>query len=159
MLCALAVGSSAGRDGVWAYVRGGMGAVSEAIAAAAREAGAQLLTSSSVDEVLVSDAGRVEGVRLASGTVLKSRVVLGAVNPHELFRKLIPRPGDVLHRPPSKAPALPAAFARHVDAIDYSCGRVSRCFTAHKNCSNHIHSFIAHCLAPILAVRSRSTWR
>jgi len=46
------MGEAAGRSGVWAYVQGGMGAVSEAIASSAREAGASICCNATVSQVL-----------------------------------------------------------------------------------------------------------
>jgi len=60
------MGSLGGARGVWAYVRGGMGALSDALAAAAHRSGATLRTDAEVTRLLVRD-GRVSGVVLASG--------------------------------------------------------------------------------------------
>jgi len=57
------MGEAAGKQGVWAYVEGGMGAVSTAIAAAAQEAGAELLTDATVRRILHTE-GRVTGVTM-----------------------------------------------------------------------------------------------
>src|ERR671932_2047745 len=58
------MGECNGVRGVWGYVRGGMGGISEAIAAAARERGAQIRVNAPVKRILVKD-GRVQGVALA----------------------------------------------------------------------------------------------
>ena len=68
------MGAVDGARGVWGYVRGGMGALSEAIAAAAREAGAEIRTSAPVARVLVR-GGEAEGVVLESGDELYARRV------------------------------------------------------------------------------------
>src|SRR5215210_5987136 len=64
-----------GRRGVWGYVRGGMGAVTQALAAAARDLGVEIRTSVPVGEVLVAD-GVAAGVVLESGETIHARVVL-----------------------------------------------------------------------------------
>merc|ERR1719428_190669 len=46
------MGEVAGRKGVWSYARGGMGGVSDAIASAAKEAGAEIVTNASVAEIV-----------------------------------------------------------------------------------------------------------
>ena len=46
------MGEAAGRKGVWAYVKGGMGKISESIACAARDAGAEIVCNARVDEIL-----------------------------------------------------------------------------------------------------------
>ena len=60
----------------WGFVRGGIGRVTELLADAAREAGAEILTEAEVSEVTV-EAGAAVGVRLVDGTELRaSRVAL-----------------------------------------------------------------------------------
>ena len=61
------MGECDGARGVWGYVRGGMGGISNAIAAAAREQGAEIRTNAEVAKILVQD-GAVRGVALADGT-------------------------------------------------------------------------------------------
>ncbi|HET6832107.1 MAG TPA: NAD(P)/FAD-dependent oxidoreductase [Solirubrobacterales bacterium] len=77
----------------WGFVRGGMGQVTGLLAAAAREAGAEIRTEAEVAAIEV-EAGRAAAVRLASGeaigasTVLSNadpkRTLLGLVDPAEL---------------------------------------------------------------------------
>src|SRR3982750_3925497 len=59
------MGGVGGKRGLWGFVRGGMGAVSEAIAASARSRGAEIRTQSPVQQILVRD-GRAQGVVLES---------------------------------------------------------------------------------------------
>jgi phytoene dehydrogenase-like protein len=62
-----------------------MGSVSAAIADAAREAGAQIRTDAPVAEILPG-----EGVRLASGDVIRARAVLSNADPKRTFLGLLP---------------------------------------------------------------------
>jgi phytoene dehydrogenase-like protein len=73
---------------VWGFVRGGMGMVGEAIAAAARERGAEIRTGSEVARVLVRD-GRVTGVALSSGEEIHARLVLSNADPKRTFLTLV----------------------------------------------------------------------
>lgn len=57
------MGGIDGREGQWVYARGGMGAVSQSIAAAAREAGATLLTGVDVTGLLLDEASGAAGAR------------------------------------------------------------------------------------------------
>src|SRR5918996_6260376 len=57
------MGECDGVRGVWGYVRGGMGGISDAIASAAREKGAEIRTDAEVAKILVS-GGTVRGVVL-----------------------------------------------------------------------------------------------
>src|SRR5580700_7450949 len=60
------MGGVAGHRGLWGFVRGGMGAVSEAIAASARAKGVEIRTSAPVAKVQVR-SGRAYAVVLESG--------------------------------------------------------------------------------------------
>ena len=84
------MGTAAGTAGasVWGFVRGGMGMVGEAIAAAARERGAEIRTESEVSRVLVS-GGRVTGVALASGEEIHAPLVLSNADPKRTFLTLV----------------------------------------------------------------------
>jgi phytoene dehydrogenase-like protein len=73
------MGTLGGRRGVWAYVAGGMGALSDAIAAAARAAGATLRTDAEVVAIRVR-GGRAVGVALASGETLDAELVVSGTD-------------------------------------------------------------------------------
>ena len=79
--------------GTWAYVEGGMGSVTAALAAAATGEGAQIRTGTPVESVLV-DAGRVAGVRTAGGEEIRAPVVLSNADPVRTFLSLCP-PGSL----------------------------------------------------------------
>ena len=105
------MGETGGARGVWAYVEGGMGRLSEAIADAARAAGAELRLASPVAGIEV-DAGRVRGVTLEDGTAVEvSRVVSGA----DPRRTLLDWVG---------AEHLPDTTARELAALDFRSGSV-----------------------------------
>ncbi|MFT4198885.1 MAG: NAD(P)/FAD-dependent oxidoreductase [Pseudoxanthomonas sp.] len=76
-----------GVKGAWGHAIGGMGAITQAMAASARAAGAQIRTDAAVERVLVED-GRVVGVRLAGGEELRARAVAASVNPKLLYERL-----------------------------------------------------------------------
>jgi len=67
---------------------GGPGAVTRAMAEAAREAGAEIRTGAEVREILVKD-GAAAGVVLADGTELKAATVVSAADPRRTFLRLI----------------------------------------------------------------------
>ena len=72
----------------WGFVRGGIGRLTEAMADAAREAGATIRTGAEVDEVLV-EGGRAAGVRLAGGEELRAARVLSNADPKTTFLRLV----------------------------------------------------------------------
>jgi len=101
------MGSSGGARGVWGYVQGGMGGLSNALAAAARERGVEILTNAAVDRISVLE-GAATGVRLASGQVLEARTVASCLDANQTFLRLV---GEQ---------HLPDGFSRAVERIDYS---------------------------------------
>src|SRR5207247_8514076 len=82
------MGECNGVRGVWGYVRGGMGGISDALAAAARERGAEIRVSSPVARILTRGR-RVTGVALEDGTELRARRVASSTDLHVTFLKLL----------------------------------------------------------------------
>jgi phytoene dehydrogenase-like protein len=89
LLLHYAFGEVNGRTGVWGHAIGGMGAISEAMARAAKARGARILTRAAVASVLV-EGGRAAGVRLQSGEAVRARAVAANVPPKLLFGDLVP---------------------------------------------------------------------
>lgn len=100
------MGACGGARGVWGYVQGGMGALSEALAAAAREAGAEIRVDSPVAEILAEN-GVVRGVRLDDGMTLSTDRVASGIDAHQTFCRLMPES------------EVPADFLNAVKRIDY----------------------------------------
>lgn len=73
------MGTLGGKRGVWAYVAGGMGALSDALASAAREAGAELRTNAEIVAIRTRD-GRACGVALADGETLDGDLVVSGMD-------------------------------------------------------------------------------
>jgi phytoene dehydrogenase-like protein len=82
------LGKIGGHQGAWGYVRGGMGAVSQAIASAAREAGAEILTDAEVGNVDIRD-GSATGVHLFDGRSFDADVVLSNADPQRTYLGLV----------------------------------------------------------------------
>ncbi len=100
-------GEADGVKGAWGHAMGGMGAITQAMAAACREAGVRIELECPVREVSVAN-GRATGVVLEDGKALDARAVVSNLNPKLLFGKLV----DRAH--------LPESFARRMD--DWRCG-------------------------------------
>jgi len=79
-----------GQLGSWGYPEGGMGAVSAAIAAAAREFGAEVRTNARVDRLIVR-SGRVHGAVLADGREVLAPLVVTTLHPKIAFLDQVPR--------------------------------------------------------------------
>jgi phytoene dehydrogenase-like protein len=89
-----------GRKGAWGHAIGGMGAITQAMASAARERGVEIETDAPVREVIV-EKDRAAGVVLADGRVVRARAVAANVNPRLLFERLVPAgavPAEFLDR-------------------------------------------------------------
>jgi len=100
------MGETDGRRGVWGYVRGGMGGLTQALARAARDLGAEIRCEAEVARILTRD-GRVTGVALASGEEHHAPVVASNADAHVTFLRLL-------------APeTLPPAFRDAVGRISY----------------------------------------
>jgi len=77
-----------GKLGAWGHSVGGMGAITEAMATACRNAGAEISLEAPVERVLVS-GGKAVGVRLVSGEEIAAPVVAANVGPALLFRTML----------------------------------------------------------------------
>jgi len=103
------MGECDGVRGVWGYVRGGMGALSNAIAAAAKAHGAEIKVNAPVSRILVKD-GRATGVALADGTEFAADKVVSCLDANVTFLRLMDRKD------------LPAQFVESVKHLDYASG-------------------------------------
>jgi phytoene dehydrogenase-like protein len=81
-------GEAAGVPGAWGHAIGGMGAITQAMARACREAGVDILLGHPVEEVIV-DRGRAAGV-VAGGKAWRATTVVAGVNPRLLFDRMVP---------------------------------------------------------------------
>jgi phytoene dehydrogenase-like protein len=89
-------GEAAGVEGAWGHAIGGMGAITQAMAKAAREAGVEIVLDSPVDEVIVEN-GRAAGA-VAGGKTYRAKAVVAGVHPKLLFTRLLPE-GAVAEEP------------------------------------------------------------
>ena len=84
-----AFGEVNGKKGVWGHAIGGMGAITQAMARAARGHGAEIETEAGVREVIV-EGGRAAGVILDNGETIRAKYVVSGVNPKLLYTRLVP---------------------------------------------------------------------
>jgi len=96
-----AFGEVNGKKGIWGHAIGGMGAITQAIAAAARQAGADIALDAPVREVIV-ERDRATGVILDNGEAIRAKYVASSVNPKLLYTRLVP------------SDALPSDFLAHI---------------------------------------------
>ncbi|HYY89511.1 MAG TPA: NAD(P)/FAD-dependent oxidoreductase, partial [Chloroflexota bacterium] len=100
------MGGVGGVRGLWGFVRGGMGALSQALQRSAEAAGAEVRTEAEVARIDVRHAQAV-GVALADGTEYRGRTIVSNADPKRTFLGLVGRA------------CLPAEFAAQIDA--YRC--------------------------------------
>jgi phytoene dehydrogenase-like protein len=72
----------------WGFAKGGTGAISNAIASAAREAGAEIRTNAAVSRIVTRN-GRASGVVLETGDQLEGTTISSSVDPRLTFLKLL----------------------------------------------------------------------
>src|SRR6202007_913168 len=72
----------------WGFSRGGTGAISNSIASAARELGAEIRTKAPVAKILTKN-GQACGVVLQDGEEISADVVSSSVDPHLTFEKFL----------------------------------------------------------------------
>ena len=98
----------------WGFARGGTGAISNAIADAAREAGAEIRTEAPIARIQTRQ-GRATGVVLESGEEINARVVSSSVDPRLTFFRMVGRS------------ELPEEFAEDIDRYKFrgSSGKVN----------------------------------
>jgi phytoene dehydrogenase-like protein len=72
----------------WGLSRGGTGAISESIAAAAREAGAEIRTEAPIAKIILKN-GEAKGVVLENGDELYADVISSSVDPRLTFMKMV----------------------------------------------------------------------
>lgn len=103
------MGDSGAREGCWSYVKGGMGALSESIASAAREHGAEIKTNAAVKRVLIKD-GQAYGVVLEDGTEILGKRVISNCDPYTTYLKLVDPEEKILDKD----------FIKSMKAYDYT---------------------------------------
>jgi phytoene dehydrogenase-like protein len=98
------LGELDGRRGKWGVARGGMGRITEAMAASARAAGVEIRVGAGVERIVI-ERGRANGVRLETGETIGARVVLANTDPKRTFLRLVGREH------------LDADFADHIERL------------------------------------------
>lgn len=101
------MGEAGGARGVWGYVRGGMGGLAQALAAACHDLHVDIATESPVKRILV-ERESVQGVQLEDGTLIEAPLVASSVDAHLTF--------EVFLQPEE----LPADFRQGIANIDYA---------------------------------------
>jgi phytoene dehydrogenase-like protein len=78
------MGDVDGNVGAWGFARGGMGAVSDALAKSFQSFGGDIVCDADVDQIVVK-SGRTTGVALKDGTEYRADVVVSNLDPKRTF--------------------------------------------------------------------------
>ena len=100
------MGETNGARGVWSYVKGGMGGLTQALAKAATDLGVEIRTEAEVSRILVENGSAV-GVVLANGDELRARRIASNVDCRLTFERFI------------DSQQLPSEFVAELERIDY----------------------------------------
>jgi phytoene dehydrogenase-like protein len=144
-----AFGEVNGKKGVWGHAIGGMGAITQAMARAAREHGVVITLEAGVREVIV-ERDRAVGVVLDNGETIRAKYIVSGVNPKLLYTRLI------------SADALPTDFLTRIKNWRNGSGTFRMnvaltalpSFTALPGAGDHLSAGII--LAPSLAYMDRA---
>jgi phytoene dehydrogenase-like protein len=82
------MGDVDGSIGAWGLARGGMGAISNAIAGALKEHGGEIRTNAGVEQILVKN-GKATGVVLEGGEEIYARIVVSNLDAKRTFTKIM----------------------------------------------------------------------
>ncbi|MBV8367716.1 MAG: NAD(P)/FAD-dependent oxidoreductase [Candidatus Eremiobacteraeota bacterium] len=100
------MGETNGARGVWSYVKGGMGGLTQALAKAATDLGVEIRTEAEVSRIVVENGSAV-GVVLANGDELRARRIASNVDCRLTFERFI------------DPQQLPSEFVAELERIDY----------------------------------------
>ncbi|MBW8729287.1 MAG: NAD(P)/FAD-dependent oxidoreductase [Inquilinus limosus] len=95
------MGDVDGATGAWGFARGGMGAITQAMAGSLRAAKGEIRTGAAVERILVEN-GKAAGVVLAGGEEIRARQIVSNLDVKRTFLTLVDEA------------ALPAAFTKRV---------------------------------------------
>ena len=105
------MGETNGKRGVWAYMRGGMGGLTQSLARAAVDLGVKIKTDAEVVKILTRD-NAATGVALRNGDEFVAKQVASGVDMHHTFERFI------------DPATLPPAFRDAVARIAYDSASV-----------------------------------
>lgn len=97
-----------GKKGLWGHAIGGMGAITQAMAAECRARGVDIYTAAGVRELIYDKEGRAAGAVTIDGKSVAARAVISNLNPKLLFERI------------ADPARLPADFKERIDR--YKCG-------------------------------------
>jgi phytoene dehydrogenase-like protein len=104
------MGECNGAKGVWGYMRGGMGGLTQSLARACMELGVDIFTGFAVEKIVVKN-GRATGI-VADGKEFHAKAIASNADPNMTFNRLVAESD------------LPAEFLSNVRRINYDSASV-----------------------------------
>jgi phytoene dehydrogenase-like protein len=105
------MGECNGVRGVWGYMRGGMGGLTQSLAKSCKAKGVEIFTNAGVKNIIVEN-GRAVGIAMADGREHRANLVVSNADPNITFNHLI------------SSSDLPAGFLSDVRRINYDSASV-----------------------------------
>jgi phytoene dehydrogenase-like protein len=105
------MGECDGARGVWGYMRGGMGGLSQSLAKSCRNLGVDIFTDSQVEKIQIR-RGSTVGVSIEGGAEFQAKVVVSNADPNITFNRLV------------DSHELPSEFLNNVRRINYDSASV-----------------------------------
>lgn len=105
------MGECNGVRGVWGYMRGGMGGLTQSIAKSCKALGVDIFTETPIQKIMVKD-GKAVGVIAKGGREYQAKVIASGVDPNVTFNKMMDEQD------------VPAEFMRNVRRINYDSASV-----------------------------------
>ena len=105
------MGETNGKKGVWAYMRGGMGGLTQSLARAAQALGVEIKTDAEVVKILTK-GNTATGVALRSGEEYRAKKIASGVDMHHTFERFI------------DPASLPPEFREAIGRITYESASV-----------------------------------
>lgn len=103
------MGETEGKPGVWGYVRGGMGTITQGLAKAFESYGGTILTRADVEKIIIND-GVAQGVALKDGREFYAKRIISNCDPSRTFLGFVGEKN------------LPTDFAKEIKGIRYRSG-------------------------------------
>lgn len=115
------MGDSDGKEGVWAYIEGGMGKITQSLKQSAIDFGTEIITNATVKRILW-EKNVCSGVEMIDGTLIHAqKAVISNATPYHTFLELLPGLSYLSGNNREKSP-LPFEFNHHIRFADYGCG-------------------------------------
>jgi len=115
------MGDSDGKEGVWAYIQGGMGKITQSLKQSAIDFGTEIITSATVKRIIWEN-NVCMGVEMIDGSLIRAnKAVISNATPYHTFLELLPGL-NYNSIDGNEKNSIPSEFNNHIKFADYGCG-------------------------------------